>query len=49
MINIINEEKLFEEENFEKIKLLYLKNTKFINGNFVDILIDIKKFEYYNK
>ncbi len=49
MINIVTEEKIFDEKNFEACKSIYLKNTKYIEENFVDVLIDIKKFEYNNK
>jgi hypothetical protein len=48
MINIVTEEKIFDEKNFEACKSIYLKNTKYIEENFVDVLIDIKKFEYNN-
>ena len=48
-MNIINEENLFDNKNFEKCKLIYEKYSKYINKYLVDKLIEIVQFEYENK
>ena len=49
MMNIFDEEKIFENENYEKCKHIYLKNENIINDDFINKLIDIAKYEYYHK
>ena len=47
-MNIISEEKVFDNKNFEKYKNIYEKNEKWLNKLFVDKLIEITEFEYKN-
>ena len=49
IMNLIPEEKIFDNENFEKLKNIYEKNEKFITNTFVDKLIETTKFEYKNE
>ena len=49
VINILDNEEILKNENYEKIKNLYLKNSKIINKFFIEKLIDITKFEENNK
>ena len=49
IIKIVNEENIFDNKNYEKCRIIYEKNEKIINENFVDKLIEITKFEYKNK
>ena len=49
IMKLIPEEKIFDNENFEKIKNLYEKNEKFITNTFVDKLIEVTQFEYKNE
>ena len=46
IMNIIPEEKVFDNKNFEKYKTIYEKNEKWLNKLFVDKLIEITEFEY---
>ena len=46
VMNIIKEENIFDNKNFEKCQNTYLKNTKIINKNFIDKLIDIEKLNF---
>ena len=48
VINILDSEDILKNENFEKVKFLYLKNSKIINKFFTEKLIDIAKFEVKN-
>ena len=48
IMNIIPEEKVFDNKNFEKYKTIYEKNEKWLNKLFVDKLIEITEFEYKN-
>ena len=43
VMNIINEENIFDNKNFEICKTIYLKNTKIINKSFIDKIIEIEK------
>lgn len=49
IMNLIPEEKIFDNGNYEKLKNLYEKNEKFITNTFVDKLIETTKFEYKNE
>ena len=49
IMNIIKEEKIFDNNNFEKCKNMYEKNEKIINNIFVNKLLEITRFEYQNK
>ena len=49
VMNIIEKEDILKNENFEKVKALYLKNSKLLNEFFIDKLIEITKFEENNK
>lgn len=49
VMNILNNEAILKNENFETVKELYLKNSILINEFFIDKLIDITKFEGKNK
>ena len=49
VMNIIEKEDILKNENFEKVKSLYLKNSKLLNEFFIDKLIEITKFEENNK
>ena len=49
IMKIVNEENIFDNKNYEKCRIIYEKNEKIINENFVDKLIEITKFEYKNK
>ena len=48
-MNLITEENIFDNKNFEKCKRIYEKNEKLINNIFVDKLKKIASFEYQNK
>ena len=48
IMNIISEEKIFDNTKFENCKNLFEKNEKFINEFFVDKLTEINKYEYKN-
>ena len=48
VINILEDDRILKNENFEKLKELYLKNSKFINEFFIEKLIEINKFEENN-
>ena len=49
VMNILNTEEILKNENFEKAKELYLKNSNLINEFFIENLIEITKFEETNK
>ena len=49
IMNLITEENIFDNKNFEKCKRIYEKNEKLINNIFVDKLKKIASFEYQNK
>ena len=49
IMNIFEEEKIFDDENFEKCRDVYLKNETIINDDFINKLIDISKYEYCHK
>ena len=49
VINIVKNEGILENENFEKVKEVYLKNSKYINEFFIEKLVEITKFEENNK
>ena len=48
IMNIFEEENIFDDENFEKCKNIFLKNENIINDDFINKLIDISKYEYYH-
>ena len=48
IMNILDEEKLFDNQNYEKCKNIYIKNEKVINNYFLDKLIYNSNFDYYN-
>ena len=48
IMKIVSEENIFDNNNFEKCKLLYEKHEKIINEKFVEKLIEITKFENEN-
>ena len=48
IMKIVSEENIFDNNNFEKCKLLYEKHEKIINEQFVEKLIEITKFENEN-
>ena len=48
IMKIVSEENIFDNNNFEKCKLLYEKHEKIINEKFVEKLIEIIKFENEN-
>ena len=49
LMNILENEEILKNENFEKAKELYLKNSILINEFFIENLIEITKFEENNK
>ena len=49
LMNILDNEKILENDNFDALKKLYLKNSILINEYFVEKLIEITKFEERNK
>ena len=49
IMNIIKEEKIFDNNNFEKCKNIYEKNEKIINNTFFNKSLEITRFEYQNK
>ena len=49
VMNIFEEEKIFDNENYEKCKNLYLKNEKIINKYFIEKLIFNANYDHYNK
>ena len=49
LMNILDNEKILENDNFDALKELYLKNSILINEYFVEKLIEITKFEERNK
>ena len=49
VMNILENEDILKNENFEKVKALYLKNSKLLNEFFIDKLIEVTKFEENNK
>ena len=49
IMNIFETEEILKNENFEKARVLYLKNSKFLNEFYIDKLIDITKFEEKNQ
>ena len=49
VMNILNKEEILKNENYEKAKALYLKNSILINEFFIEKLIEISKFEENNK
>ena len=49
IMSILDNEQIFKNENFEKVKELYLKNSILINEFFIEKLFDITKFEKKNK
>ena len=48
IMNIFEEENIFDDENFEKCKNIFLKNENIINDDFINKLIDISKYEHYH-
>ena len=49
VMNFMEREDILKNENFEKVKQLYLKNSILINEYFIETLIEITKFEEKNK
>ena len=49
IMNIINEENVFDNKNYEKCRKIYEEKEKIINEYFVDKLIEIVNFELKNK
>ena len=49
IMNILDKEDIIKNENFETIKRLYMKNSKFINEFSINTLIEITKYEEKNK
>ena len=49
IMSILENEQIFKNENFEKVKELYLKNSILINEFFIETLFEITKFEEKNK
>lgn len=49
IMNIIEREEILKNENYEKLKKLYLKNAKYINEYFFEKLCEITKFEANNQ
>ena len=49
VMNILDNEQIFKNENFEKVKELYLKNSILINEFFIEKLFEITKYEEKNK
>ena len=49
VMKILENEEILKNENFEKAKELYMKNSKLINEFFIDKLIEITKYEEKNK
>ena len=45
VMNILQREDILKNENFDKVKQLYLKNSILINEYFIETLIEITKFE----
>ena len=48
VMNIFDKENIFDNENYEKCKNIYLKNEKIISNDFINKLISNANFEYYN-
>ena len=49
IMDIITEENIFDNKNFEKCKNIYEKNEKWLTKFYIDKLIDITQFEYKNQ
>ena len=49
MMNFINEENIFNNENYQKCKNIYLKNEPYINSYLIDKLTEIGRFESNHK
>ena len=49
VMNILGEDDILKNENLEKAKALYLKNSKLLNEFSIDKLIEITKFEENNQ
>ena len=49
VMNILNNENIMKNENFEKIKTIYMKNRKLLNEFSIDTLLEITKYEEKNK
>ena len=47
--NLLEEDDILKNENFEKVQALYLKNSKFLNEFSINKLIEITKFEEKNQ
>ena len=47
VMNIIETENIFDNKNYKKCKDIFLKNENIVNDDFIKILLDICKFEYY--
>ena len=47
--NILDHEDIIKNENFAKIKKLYMKNNKIINEFSINAIIDIIRYEENNK
>ena len=45
VMNLLEREDILKNENFDKVKQLYLKNSILINEYFIETLIEITKFE----
>ena len=48
VMNILDNEDVMKNENFEKVKKLYMKNSKMINEFSINTFIEITKFEEKN-
>ena len=45
VMNLLQREDILKNENFDKVKQLYLKNSILINEYFIETLIETTKFE----
>ncbi len=48
-MNIVEKEGIFKNENYARLKTIYLKNAKFINEYIIEKLYEINKFEGNNQ
>ncbi len=49
IMNILDSEEILKDDNYEKVKELYLKNNNLINEFFIEKLIEITQYEEKNK
>ena len=49
VMNLLEENDILKNENFEKVQSLYLKNSKLLNEFYIDKLIEITQFENNNQ